>query len=159
MDEDFDKELESLWDEFKGKKLELPSLSIPPNLLRELSEFIQNAMEKENRLMNLTTEVLNALYSQIDNDEESASYIISYLQRRHHWDVELLAERRDVDEMLMKRHNIFDEHMWEKVLNTTAISDLHHEVYKLSQKYIARAIKEVLAKDGTADRPPEKPAF
>lgn len=159
MDEDFENELNSLWDEFKGKKLELPPVSIPPNLLRELAEFVQNAMEKENRLMSLTVEVLDALYREIDNDDETASYIISYLQRRHYWDVELLAERRDVDEMLMKRHNIFDEHMWEKVMNTTAISDLHHEVYKLSQKYIARAIKEVLAKDGTADRPPEQPAF
>jgi len=159
MEEDFEKELESLWDIFKGKKVNLPSVSIPLNLLRELSEFVQNAMEKENRIMSLTVEVLDALYRQIENDDEAASYIISYLQRRHHWDVELLAERRDVDEMLMKKHNIFDEHMWEKVLNTTAISDLHHEVYKLSQKYISRAIKEVLAKDGTADRPPEKPAF
>ena len=150
MEEDFENELNSLWDEFKGKKLELPPVSIPPNLLRELAEFVQNAMEKESRLMSMTVEVLDALYREIDNDDETASYIISYLQRRHYWDVELLAERRDVDEMLMKRHNIFDEHMWEND---------GHEVYKLSQKYIARAIKEVLSKDGTADRPPEQPAF
>ena len=53
----------------------------------------------------------------------------------------------------MTKHNIFDEHMWDKVMNTTAISDLHHETFKLSQKYIARAIAEVLAKDGTAEQP------
>lgn len=149
MSEDWD----DLWDELVGKKIILPPVSIPENVLRQIAEFVQNAMEKEDRLMSLTVEVLDALYRQIGNEDEAATYVVSYLQRRHHWDVELLAERRDVDDMLMKRHNIFDEHMWEKVMNTTAISDLHHEVYKMSQKYIARAIKEALAKDGTTENP------
>jgi len=105
--------------------------------------------------MSHTTKVLNELYRDIADDDVAASHIVSYLQRRHHWDVELLAERRDVDDMLMKKYNLFDEHMWDKVMNTTAISDLHHETFKLSQKYIARAIAEVLTKEGTA----EKPAF
>ncbi len=144
---------DSLWDDFIGKKIELPSVNIPKDLFRELSEFVQNALEKENKLMSLTAEVLDELYRQIEDDDIAASHIVSYLQRRHHWDVELLAERRDIDEMLMARHNIFDEHMWDKVMNTTAISDLHHETFKLSQKYIALAINEVLTKDGTAEQP------
>lgn len=144
---------ETSWEDFMGKKIELPSLNIPKDLLRELSEFVQNALEKENKLVSLTAEVLDELYREIDDDDIAASHIISYLQRRHYWDVELLAERQDVDEMLMTKHNIFDEHMWDKVMNTTAISDLHHETFKLSQKYIARAIAEVLAKDGTAEQP------
>lgn len=144
---------DSLWDDFIGKRIELPQTSMPKDLLRELSEFVQNALEKENKLMSLTAEVLDELYRQIENDDVAASHIISYVQRRHFWDVELLAERRDVDEMLMAKHNIFDEHMWDKVMNTTAISDLHHETFKLSQKYIELAIKEVLAKDGTAEQP------
>ena len=144
---------ETSWEDFIGKKMELPSLNIPKDLLRELSEFVQNALEKENKLVSLTAEVLDELYREIDDDDIAASHIISYLQRRHYWDVELLAERQDVDEMLMAKHNIFDEHMWDKVMNTTAISDLHHETFKLSQKYIARAIAEVLAKDGTAEQP------
>jgi len=146
---------ESLWEDFVGKKIELPPINIPKDLLRELSNFVQNALEKENKLMSHTTKVLNELYRDIADDDVAASHIVSYLQRRHHWDVELLAERRDVDDMLMKKYNLFDEHMWDKVMNTTAISDLHHETFKLSQKYIARAIAEVLTKEGTA----EKPAF
>ena len=80
-----------------GKKIELPSLNIPKDLLRELSEFVQNALEKENKLVSLTAEVLDELYREIDDDDIAASHIISYLQRRHYWDVELLAERQDVD--------------------------------------------------------------
>lgn len=141
------------WDEFKGEKIELPPVAIPKDLLNELAEFVQNALAKENKLMSLTTEVLDELYREINDEDAAASHIISYIQRRHHWDVELLAERQDVDNMLMQRFNIFDEHMWDKVMNTSAISDLHHETYKLSQKYIALAIREVLDKYGTAEEP------
>jgi len=144
---------EDNWEELMGEKIELPPVEIPKDLLKQLSEFVQNALAKEDKLMSFTTEVLDELYREIGDEDISASHIISYIQRRHHWDVELLAERRDVEEMLMTKYNIYDEHMWDKVMNTTAISDLHHETFKLSQTYIARAIREVLAKDGTAEQP------
>jgi hypothetical protein len=141
------------WEDHNPKEIKLPETSIPKDLFRELVEFLQNAMEKENELMSLTTDVLDRLYREIGGEEETATLVISYLQRRHKWDVELLAERRDVDDILFREHNLFDEHMWDKVMNAQAISDLHHEVYKLSQTYIARAIREVLRKDGTEEQP------
>jgi type I site-specific restriction endonuclease len=142
------------WEDYNPKEIKLPETSIPKDLFRELVEFLQNAMEKENELMSLTTDVLDRLYREIGDEEETATMVISYLQRRHKWDVELLAERRDVDDILFRDHNLFDEHMWDKVMNAQAISDLHHEVYKLSQTYIARAIREVLRKDGAEEKPP-----
>jgi hypothetical protein len=141
------------WEDYNPKEIKLPDTSIPKDLFRELVEFLQNAMEKENELMSLTTDVLDRLYQEIGGEEETATLVISYLQRRHKWDVELLAERRDVDDILFREHNLFDEYMWDKVMNTQAISDLHHEVYKLSQTYIARAIREVLSKDGAEEQP------
>ena len=141
------------WEDYNPKEIKLPNTSIPKNLFRELVEFLQNAMEKENELMSLTADVLDRLYQEIGGEEETASLVISYLQRRHKWDVELLAERRDVDDILFREHNLFDEYMWDKVMNTQAISDLHHEVYKISQTYIARAIREVLLKDGAEEQP------
>ena len=141
------------WEDYNPKEIKLPETSIPKDLFRELVEFLQNAMEKENELMSLTTDVLDRLYREIGDEEETATMVISYLQRRHKWDVELLAERRDVDDILFRDHNLFDEHMWDKVMNAQAISDLHHEVYKISQTYIARAIREVLRKDVTEEQP------
>jgi len=142
------------WEDYNPKEIKLPDTSIPKDLFRELVEFLHNAMEKENELMSLTADVLDRLYREIGGEEETATLVISYLQRRHKWDVELLAERRDVDDILFREHNLFDEYMWDKVMNTNAISDLHHEVYKLSQTYIARAIREVLRKDGAEEQPP-----
>ena len=141
------------WEDYNPKEIKLPDTSIPKDLFRELVEFLQNAMEKENELMSLTADVLDRLYREIGGEEETATLVISYLQRRHKWDMELLAERRDVDDILFREHNLFDEYMWDKVMNTQAISDLHHEVYKISQTYIARAIREVLSKNGTEEQP------
>ena len=141
------------WEDYNPKEIKLPDTSIPKDLFRELVEFLQNAMEKENELMSLTADVLDRLYREIGGEEETATLVISYLQRRHKWDMELLAERRDVDDILFRDHNLFDEYMWDKVMNTNAISDLHHEVYKISQTYIARAIREVLLKDGAEEQP------
>ena len=141
------------WEDYNPKEIKLPDTSIPKDLFRELVEFLQNAMEKENELMSLTADVLDRLYREIGGEEETATLVISYLQRRHKWDMELLAERRDVDDILFREHSLFDEYMWDKVMNTQAISDLHHEVYKISQTYIARAIREVLLKDGAEEQP------
>ena len=61
---------EGEWDDLKGEKIELPPVSIPKDLLNELAEFVQNALAKENKLMTLTTEVLDELYREI-NDEDA----------------------------------------------------------------------------------------
>lgn len=135
------------WEAHKPEEIDLPSTSIPPNLLKQLSEFIANALEKDERLMGVTRGYLDDLYNEVGNEEEAATLIISYIQQRHKWDVELLAERQDVDEILFREHSLFDDHMWDKVMNTKAMSDLHHEVYKLSQTYISRAIRESLKRD------------
>lgn len=98
-------------------------------------------------MASLAKRFLDELYDEIGSPEDAATTIISYIQRRHGWDMEILADRREVEEMLFKRFSRYDEEMWEKVLNTDAISDLHHEVYKLSQTYIGYAIDEVLSEE------------
>lgn len=122
----------------------LPVVRISENSLRELATFIAEAVAKETHMASVAKQYLDELYSEIGSPDEAATTIISYIQRRHGWDVELLAEKREVEEMLFKRFSRYDEDIWEKIMNTDAISDLHHEVYKLSQKYIAFAIDEVL---------------
>lgn len=129
------------------EEIVLPSVQISRDSLKELAKFISEAVTKENRMASVAKQYLDELYGEIGSPDEAATTIISYIQRRHGWDVELLAEQREVEDMLFKRFNRYDEDIWAKVLNTDAISDLHHEVYKLSQEYIAKAIDEVLGEE------------
>lgn len=137
--------------DFFPEEIVLPTTNTPQNTLFELATFISQAVAEEARMASVAKEYLDELYEKIGSPDDAATTIISYIQRRHGWDVELLAERSEVEEMLFKRFDIYDEEMWSKVMNTDAISDLHHEVYKLSQTYIGYAIDEVLSKEDGDD--------
>lgn len=143
--------------DFYPEEINLPDVNVPASTLWEISMFIAQAMMEEERMASLTKRVLDELYEEIGSPDDAATTIISYIQQRHGWDVELLAEKREVEEMLFRRFSRFDEKMWEKVMNTDAISDLHHEVYKLSQVYIAYAIDEVLHEEDLDDGGDEHP--
>lgn len=129
------------------EEIQLPKLFIPHNILAELATFIAQAVAEEERMAFLAKQTLDELYDAIGSPDDAATTIISYIQRRHGWDVELLAEKSEVEDVLFRQFSRYDEGMWEKVLNTDAISDLHHEVYKMSQQYIAEAIREVLSEE------------
>ena len=63
---------------------------------------------------------------------------------RHKWQIELLAEKSEVEQILYETYSVYDDEIWEKVLNTDAISELHHQVHALSTTYIKEAIAEVV---------------
>ena len=135
------------WEELEPQPIELPPIPATRMTIYQISEFIANALERDEKQMGITKDYLDKLYEEIGNDEEAATMVISYVQQRHNWDMELLAERHDIDDALFTRYLTFDENMWAKVLNTEAFSDMHHEVFKVTQTYIARAVDEVMRKD------------
>ena len=142
------------------EEIQLPEVLASHSTIYELATFIAQAVAEEARMASIAKQYLDELYDEIGSPDDAATTIISYIQRRHGWDVELLAEKREVEEMLFKRFSRYDEAMWEKVLNTDAISDLHHEVYKLSQTYIGFAIDEVLSEeDVDGDESEDHPEF
>lgn len=147
-------------EDFFVEEVNLPKVPATFDTIFELASFIAQAVDEENRMASVAKQYLDELYEEIGSPDDAATTIISYIQRRHGWDVELLAEKREVEEMLFKRFSRYDESMWEKVLNSEAISDLHHEVYKLSQTYIGYAIDEVLSKeDGDEFEGEDHPEF
>lgn len=139
------------------EEIQLPDVYVPASTLFEISSFIARAMEKEEQMASLVKRVLDELYEEIGSPDDAATTIISYIQQRHGWDIELLADKREVEDMMFQRFSRFDEEIWAKVLNTDAISDLHHETYKLSQTYIAYAIDEVLNEEDIDDGGHEHP--
>lgn len=97
----------------------------------------------------LAKDYLDKFYEEVGNAEQAASAVISYIQMRHKWQIELLAEKAEVEQILYETYSIYDDEIWEKVLNTNAISDLHHQVHTISTAYIKEAIKEVI--EGTGE--------
>lgn len=126
------------------EELSLPEVETPRSTIYELAAFIARAMDEEERMTALAKDYLDRLYAEFPSEEEAASAVLSYIQSRHKWDVELLAEKNEVEQILYEDYSCFDEDIWEKVLDTDAISELHHQVHNISVAYIKEAIEEVL---------------
>jgi hypothetical protein len=132
------------FDEAVPEELSLPEVDTPMGTIYELAAFIAQAMGEEERMTALAKDYLDRLYAEFPNEEEAASAVISYIQSRHKWDVELLAEKSEVEQIFYEEYSYFDDDIWEKVMNTDAISELHHQVHSISVAYIKEAIEEVL---------------
>lgn len=101
----------------------------------------------------LIKKFMQAIYTKAGNDEEAASAIINYLSHRHKWSMEVLVEKKDVEEMFFSMFSHYDENIWAKFVGTQAMSDLYHEVYKLSREFIEIGLREIMSKESNKDYP------
>jgi hypothetical protein len=111
-----------------------------------VSQFFIEADRKEKRVNKEVSRLLDRLYEKHGEDQASIS-LMNYIGAKMGWDIEILMEKFEVEDYLMNAHNIFDENIWRKVLGTSAMSDFRREVFSLSQTYLTRAVREVLAKE------------
>lgn len=111
-----------------------------------ISQFFIEADRKEKRV---NRDVIRALDKVFDKhgDDYSAVAVMGYISRRKGWDMEILLEKHEVEDYLMRAHDLFDDDIWLKVLGTNAMSDLRKEVFALSQTYLIRAVQEVLGRE------------
>lgn len=134
----------------------LPELGIPRNIIDELSKFIARNTEKEESMSRIVRDCLDDLYDQFDDDEQVSDFILSYVQRKHAWDLEVVLSETDVEDFFFKNFDGYDPEMWQKVKDTQAIRELHYEVYKLSQVYAKEAVREVLHGKHPTRKKPKK---
>lgn len=139
------------------EEIELPTVNIPRQSLEELGKFLAQSMKREELNMDITEKHMDRLYSEIGDPDEAITFVLAYLQNRHQIDIEVLAEKRDVEDMFWQRYSHFDDNVWEKFLKTGAVSALHAEVYKLSQRYIPVALDEVIRRDKNTPYPEVSP--
>jgi hypothetical protein len=132
-------------------EVDLPEqLPVPHSDLLELFLFMSKAREEEDKTVSMVRHYMNELYDEYSvefperDSEVVAAEIVSYLCRRHKWDVELLWDRKDVEEMLFRRFNTYDPNIWAKVMETEAMQEMHRAVYAVTQRFLDAAIQEVI---------------
>lgn len=57
---------------------------------------------------------------------------------------EIIAERADVENILLDKYGAFDDEIWEKVQNTLAWTELHRAIFLASKLWLERAVDEVV---------------
>lgn len=117
-----------------------------------ISQFFIEADRKEKRVNRDVAKALDKVFDRHGEDYSAVS-VMGYISRRKGWDMEILLEKHEVEDYLMRAHDLFDDDIWQKVLGTNAMSDLRREVFALSQTYLIRAVQEVLGKERPSTSP------
>lgn len=76
--------------------------------------------------------------------EDSIVDLLWAIDRNMQWSTEIIAQRPEVEDLLLNRHGAFDHDIWNKVQETKAWSKMLRQIYKLSKKYLAEAVDEVV---------------
>ena len=76
--------------------------------------------------------------------EEAVVDLLFAIDRNMQWSTEIIAQRAEIDDLLLERHGAFDHDIWNKVQETKAWSKMLRQMYKLSKRYLAEAVDEVV---------------
>ena len=76
--------------------------------------------------------------------EDAIMDLLFAIDRNMQWSTEIIAQRAEVEDILLNRHGAFDHDIWNKVQETKAWSKMLRQIYKLSKKYLAEAVDEVV---------------
>lgn len=82
-----------------------------------------------------------------DFGEEAILDLLFAIDRNMGWSSEILANRYEVDNILLSKYGAFDQHIWYKVQDTKAWAKMHRQVYKMSRRYLAAAVDEVVQEE------------
>ena len=116
---------------------------VDPINSKTISQFFIESDREEKKMMQA---VKNFVDNMDDRYADNAlNGIINYIQYKKGWATELIFERAEVDDLLFKRHNIYDEYAWEKILDSHAMHLFRERIFKLSRIYLDNAVHEVLA--------------
>ena len=139
-----------MYDDFDdGDEDELVPIDLPlpeQHFTFLISQFFIEADRKEKRVNRDVAKALDKVFDK-HGDDYSAVSVMAYISRRRGWDMEILLEKHEVEDYLMRAHDLFDDDIWQKVIGTNAMSDLRREVFALSQTYLIRAVQEVLGRE------------
>lgn len=76
--------------------------------------------------------------------EDAIVDLLWAIDRNMQWSTEIIAQRSEVEDILLAKHGAFDHDIWNKVQETKAWSKMLRQIYKISKKYLAEAVDEVV---------------
>lgn len=82
-----------------------------------------------------------------DFGNEALIDLMFAIDRNMSWSSEILANRNEIDDLLFTRYGAFDQHIWFKIQDTKAWDKMHRQVFKMTKRYLAAAVDEVVQRE------------
>ena len=118
--------------------------NLPPReeLALWIGEFMAASADAETLYRNhYCTMVANKIYEEFG--AEGFCEMTMVMDNRAGWVSDIILESSDIDDILFKKHGIYDKRALSKARQTTAMNELNSKIWRLRRKY-AKAISEEL---------------
>ena len=89
--------------------------------------------------------IVNAIVR--DFGEPAIMDLLLAVDRVANIETEILADRPEVENILLERHGAFDGEIWEKIQETEAWEKMRVHVFRLTKRYLESAIDEVVQQE------------
>lgn len=112
-----------------------------------LAEFVASFMEGANDAESLYRShycamVVNKIFNEFGYS--GLCELMVTMDKRAGWISEILIESPDLDEILFKKYNTYDEGATEKARQTVAMQDLNGKIWRLRRKYTKLIVDEMM---------------
>jgi len=87
--------------------------------------------------------VVNKIHSEFGY--EGLCELMITMDKRAGWISDILIESPDLDEILFKKYNIYDDDIASKARDTVAMQDLNGKIWRLRRKYSRLIVDELMA--------------
>tara|TARA_B110001454_G_scaffold214808_1_gene235183 strand:- start:6374 stop:6862 length:489 start_codon:yes stop_codon:yes gene_type:complete len=111
-------------------------------LVNFISEFMASSLNVEQVYRSHLVETVAArVYSEFGQD--GLCDLMMKIDERANWISDIIIEQPDLDDVMFKRHGVYDHQIMEKARKTDALLELNQKIWRLRKKY-ARAIVDEL---------------
>lgn len=115
-----------------------------------LSEFMAASADAENKYRShYCTMVAERLYEEFG--AEGFCEMMMVMDKRAGWVSDIILENSDIDDILFKKHGIYDRHALSKARQSEAMGELNSKIWRLRRKYAKIIAEEIITEQSEED--------
>lgn len=109
-----------------------------------LSEFMAASADAETKYRaHYCTMIAEKLYEEFG--PEGFCEMMMIMDKRAGWISDIIIENSDIDDILFKKHGIYDRHALAKARASNAMSEMNQKIWRLRRRYAKLIAEEILA--------------
>jgi hypothetical protein len=120
-----------------------------------LSEFMAASADAENRYRShYCTMVAEKLYDEFG--AEGFCEMMMVMDKRAGWVSDIIIENSDIDDILFKKHGVYDKNALAKARQSQAMSELNMKIWRLRRRYAKIIAEEIITGKSEEDEEGEE---
>jgi hypothetical protein len=115
-----------------------------------LSEFMAASADAENRYRaHYCAMLVEKLYEEFG--VEGFCEMMMAMDKKAGWISDIILESSDLDDILFKKHGVYDKHALAKARASTSMDELNGKIWKLRRRYAKAIVDEIVVSTAAKD--------